>query len=226
METTRYAIKHDIIHTPGGFLVGAGLGSEYSEVTETPDGFRCDCFISKVSTDQQCEHIEAVKDSLDSSVFNQIEPISQARADFYLSQVSAIDQQISQNQESATAQRNQIDEWLAMQTENLERKKGYYTLSLENWMRINDSSTMKLVNGVLKLRQQQPEIEITNEADVLSDYRFVRLIPEKSAIDKSALRKHVLATGEEIPGVSVHLRDLKFSYATHFTNAGGQHGLG
>jgi len=77
----------------------------------------------------------------------------------------------------------------------------------------------------VSLRKQQPEIEILDEEAVLRDERFVRAIPEKFAINKAALRQYVVATGEEIPGISVHLRDAKFSYKINPTMTGATHGL-
>jgi len=224
LTSNQYEIA--IIDTPAGFLVGEGLGSENAEVTETANGFSCDCFFAKASYDGQCDHISAVKDRIKSIKSSELEPISQARADFHLSQVAEIDHLIQQNLDSAVEQQKQIDDWLQSETDKLERKKSYYTQSLENWMRLSDFSTKKLVHGQVKLRKQQPELEITDEAALLVANQFVRLIPEKKTIDKSALRKHVVSTGEEVPGVVVHLRDAKFTYTTNNPMGGMKNGIG
>ena len=92
-------------------------------------------------------------------------------------------------------------------------------------MLTNQLTSKRLVHGSVSLRKQQPEIEILDEEAVLRDERFVRAIPEKFAINKAALRQYVVATGEEIPGISVHLRDAKFSYKINARPTGATHGL-
>lgn len=79
-------------------------------------------------------------------------------------------------------------------------------------MHLKQLSTKQLVNGTLKVRAQQPEIKINDEVAVLQDERFFRMVPEKRVVDKAALRKYVVSTGEEIEGTEVILRPPKFSY--------------
>ena len=83
---------------------------------------------------------------------------------------------------------------------------------------MNEFSTKQLVAGTLKVRSQQPEIRIDDEAKVMMDERFVRVIPENRAVDKAALRKHCTDTGEEIPGIEIIVKPHKFSYKL---NTGG-----
>jgi len=46
----------------------------------------------------------------------------------------------------------------------------------------------------------------------MMDERFVRVIPENRAVDKAALRKYCMDTGEEIPGIEIIVKPHKFSY--------------
>jgi hypothetical protein len=204
--------KYDIIGTPGGFLVGLGIESEYVEVHKNGSGYTCECFSAQIDSEGRCEHIKAVELNYGGQLDHLLSNIDQARADFYLSQIGSLDTSIEQNRESAKIQIKQIQDWLESVVEKDEKKKSYYETSLENWMRSFGFKTKSLVHGVMTLRHQQPEIIIKDESLLLKDKRFVRTIPEKEVIDKSALRKHVVNTGEEVAGISVNLRDDKFSY--------------
>lgn len=138
--------------------------------------------------------------------------LSQADADYYLSKLGELDNTMAANNESANTQIKRIKLWLEMENMKIQDKKDYYILAMDNWMHLMELSTKVLVAGTLKVRAQQPEIVVNDEDAVLKDGRFTRTIPEKQAIDKAALRKHVLDTGEELEGIQVILKQHKFSY--------------
>jgi phage host-nuclease inhibitor protein Gam len=216
MEESALTHNYDIIGTPVGFLVGSGIDSEYVEVQKYGSGYTCECFSAQIDGEGRCEHIEAVELKYRGQVEQFSSNIDQARADFYLGQIGSIDSSIEQNRDSAKIQINQIQDWLESVVEKDEKKKSYYEISLDNWMRSLGFKTKSLAHGVIKLRQQQPEIIIKDESLLLKDKRFVRTIPEKEVIDKSALRKHVINTGEEVAGIRVNQRDAKFTYTTTY----------
>jgi phage host-nuclease inhibitor protein Gam len=224
MQSSLYSIGPTIIRASDSYLV-SGEGGDQVEVHVAPGGLVCDCFYARVLDDGRCQHIQAIEAQYgDGNPCPSDVELTQARADHYLLSIAGIDQTLEQNQISADQQSARISEWLDHEQSKLERQKGYYTLALEAWMQNNDLSSKRLVNGSVALRKQQPEIEITDEAMVLSDSRFVRVIPEKQAVDKTALRKWVLTTGEEIPGVNVRFRELKFSYKTEPMSKEMNHG--
>jgi hypothetical protein len=202
----------DIIESENGFLVGGDYGGTAVEVLRSDSGLQCQCFIAQVSHDD-CEHIAAVRDYLASIPMSEDRPmLSQADADYYLSKLGALDNTITGNIESANTQIDRIKLWLEMENAKIQRKIDYYTLALDNWMHLMELSTKVLAAGTLKVRAQQPEIVVNDEDAVLKDGRFTRTIPEKQAIDKAALRKYVLDTGEELEGIQVILKQHKFSY--------------
>ena len=203
----------EIIESENGFLVSGGYGDNAVEVLRIESGLQCGCFIAQVSHDD-CEHIRAVRDYLASIPMSEDRPMfSQADADYYLSRLGELDNTITGNIESANTQIDRIKLWLEMENAKTQRKKDYYILALDNWMHLMELSTKVLSAGTLKVRAQPPEILINDEDAVLKDGRFTRTIPEKQAVDKAALRKHVLGTGEEIDGISVILnKPHKFSY--------------
>jgi len=212
ITTTMGITSLGIIESEAGFLVGGDYGGNAVEVIRLESGLQCQCFIAQVSHDD-CEHIRAVRDYLASIPMSEDRPtLSQADADYYLSKLGELDNTITGNIESANTQIERIKLWLEIENVKIQRKKDYYILALDNWMHLMDLSTKVLVAGTLKVRTQQPEIIVNDEAAVLTDSRFTRTIPEKQAIDKAALRKHVLDTGEELEGIQVILKQHKFSY--------------
>ncbi len=203
----------EIIESESGFLVGGDYGGNAVEVLRSESGLQCQCFIAQVSHDD-CEHIRAVRDYLALTPMSEDRPtLSQADADYYLSRLGGLDNIITGNIDSANTQIERIKLWLEMENAKIQRKKDYYILALDNWMHLMELSTKVLAAGTLRIRTAQPEIIVNDEDAVLRDGRFTRLIPEKQAIDKAALRKHVLCTGEEIDGINVILnKPHKFSY--------------
>jgi len=205
-------ILPNVIQSDTGYLVDGDYGSNAVDVAVTDTGLECQCFVGQFSNGE-CEHIRIVRDYLANNPILDDKPvITQADADYYLSKVSELDEVLAANTESAAIQIDRIKLWLEVETDKIVRRRDYYLLTLDNYMHLNDFTTKRLVNGTLKVRSQQPEIEITDEERVLSDKRFIRVIPEKRTIDKAALRKYVIATGEELKGTTVRSRPHKFSY--------------
>ena len=201
----------NVVESESGFLVD-DTNTNAVEVLRTESGLHCECFIAQLSS-EECEHIRAVRDYMAKVPMQEDRPtLSQADADYYLSKVAELDDTLTANNESATKQIDRIKLWLEVETDKIQRKKDYYILALDNWMHMNEYSTKRLVAGTLKVRSQQPEIRIDDEAKVMMDERFVRVIPENRAVDKAALRKYCMDTGEEIPGIEIIVKPHKFSY--------------
>ena len=223
MEVMQRAIDLEsllILESDEGFLVGGSFGGDTVEVKRSEAGLTCQCFIAKVSPDGECEHVRAVLEYLAHVPGGDDRPsLSQADADYYLSKLAELDAIQAVNVESANTQIERIKLWLEMENAKIQRKKDYYILALDNWMHMNEFSTKQLVAGTLKVRSQQPEIRIDDEAKVMMDERFVRVIPENRAVDKAALRKYCMDTGDEIPGIEIILKPHKFSYKL---NTGGE----
>ena len=215
METLQNVVDQmlpNVIQSETGFLVDGDYGSNAVDVAVTDTGLECQCFVAQVSNGE-CEHVRIVRDYLASNPIADDKPvITQADADYYLSKVADLDGMHTANTESADKQIDRIKLWLEVETDKIQRKRDYYLLALDNYMHLNEFSTKHLVNGTLKVRTQQPEIKVTDEEKVLTDKRFVRIVPEKCAIDKAALRRYCTQTGEELPGIEIILKPHKFSY--------------
>lgn len=205
-------LSPSIIESEAGFLVSDDSNGGTEEVIRTGSQLQCNCFIAQVS-DGECEHVRAVQDYLADTAEPPERPtMSQAQADVYLSRIAELDKAQSMNEESAEVQIDRIKLWLEQETSKLEKQRSYFMFALETWMQLQNYSTKQLVNGTLRIREQQPQIKIKDEDSILRNERFVRIIPEKRAIDKSALRKYLVSTGEEVEGSEVILRPPKFSY--------------
>lgn len=214
METLEIstALSPTIIEAETGFLVCDDSNGGTEEVSLSDSKLQCECFIAQISGGE-CEHVRAVQDYL-STISGPVEypTMSQAQADGYLARIAELDKSQSMNEGSAQQQIDRIKLWLELESARLDKQRSYYLFALETWMQVQEYSTKQLVNGTLKVRAQQPEIKIKDEDSILRDERFVRIIPEKRTIDKSALRKHLVSTGEEVEGSEVILRSPKFSY--------------
>jgi hypothetical protein len=199
-----------VIGQEGEYLVVDVTTGECVEVHEINSELRCECFIAKVSPDGICSHLTAVEGFLIGA--DEPEAFNQSDADYYLSRISHFDAEIQDNHDSAKIQHQRIDIWLEKETNRLEQKKSYFIKVLEEWMKSIGSSTKNLVNGKLFMRKQPVQIDIVDEGLVINDARFRRIVPEKTAVDKRLLRKHIMATGEEVEGAVVSAPAPKFSY--------------
>ena len=203
-------IEPMVLGLKNSFLVIDANSGEEVEVLSKDELLTCDCFLAQVAPESPCEHIRAVEGYL--SMPDRKMQLSQANADNFLSSVGRIDDELTTDEKSAQDQIDKIQLWLEFRKQQLERRRSFYTFQLQSWMESTGYSTKHLVNGTLKMRNQPFQIEIIDEEVVINDSRFCRVIPEKMAIDKKALRKHITETGEIVEGVEVKSVQPKFSY--------------
>jgi hypothetical protein len=205
-----HGIELMVLRSDDGLLVVDPTSGEENEVQSKEGNHTCDCFLAQVAPESPCEHIKAVEGYL--SIPDRKMQLSQADADIFLSRVAKIDNELDSDEQSAQEQIDKIELWLEYRKEKLEKRRSFYTFQLQSWMESHERSTKQLVNGTLKMRQQPFQIEILDEDLLINDDRFCRVIPEKKAIDRKALRKHITETGEIVDGVEVKSVQPKFSY--------------
>ena len=212
LSISRQSHENDLVvlSSEDGFLVLDQHSGEEFEVQSDNGSHTCQCFLAQVAPESPCEHIRAVEGYL--SMPDRKMQLSQANADIFLSRVGRIDDELATDEQSAQDQIDKIQLWLEFRKQQLERRRSFYTFQLQSWMESHECSTKQLVNGTLKIRKQPFQIEILDEELVITDARFCRVIPEKKAIDKKALRKHITETGEIVDGVEVKSVQPKFSY--------------
>jgi len=199
-----------VLENEAGFLVVDQSTGEAHEVNFIEGQSSCECFLSQVASDHQCEHTRTVERFLERK--SPDHPMSMADADRYLAAVARIEKRIGEIECSADNQKQAIDQWREQEVAKLARKRQFYLLPLEGWIRSKGSSSERLVAGKLLLRKQPKHIEIIDEQAVLNASRFRRVVPERIEIDKRELRKYVNVTGQAPDGVLVVDQDPKFSY--------------
>jgi len=199
-----------VLLRPEGYLVIDPNGGDESEVVMSDNCLKCTCFIAQVSPDGVCSHIQAVEAYL--SKTHESIKLTQADADYYLARVAKIDAELNTNQLSADKQKQRIDGWLTHEQAKLEHRRSFYLTSLESWMNQERLTSKHLVNGSLQIRKQPVQIEVLDEAQILKNPKFQRIVPEKVEIDRRALRDHITQTGEEPDGVQINVVPPKFSY--------------
>jgi hypothetical protein len=217
VHAERPSIKHQtheiellVLSSEDGFLVVDQHSGEEFEVQRREGNNYCSCFFALVAPESPCEHIRAVEGYL--SIPDRKMQLSQAEADIFLSRVARIDDELTTDEQSGQEQIDRIQLWLESRKQQLEKRRSFYTFQLQSWMESNEYSSKQLVNGTLKMRKQPFQIEILDEGLVITEARFCRVIPEKQAVDKKALRKHITETGEIVDGVEVKSVQPKFSY--------------
>ena len=134
----------------------------------------------------------------------------------YLYVVAGLETEIKEIERIAQSQRDAVSQWEETETGKLRRRISWLALGLEGFIRASGRKTVKLPNGVLKLRAQKGVIEIDEEAFFAGnppDY-WIRVIPEKRLPDKKAIRTAIKETGEVPQGVTWdEPGEPKFSYS-------------
>ena len=134
-----------------------------------------------------------------------------AQADFILAKIAEIDMQIVEVRESHQTQLERLNIWRETRTISLPKQIDYYMPFLRAYMERTGSKTEHLSNGELRLRKQQPLIEIIDEQLLLNSGEFVRT-KTTTSIDKAGIRSHIKSTGEVPSGIDFQEQPDKFSY--------------
>jgi len=161
-----------------------------------------------------------------------IPPRAADQADWFLRRLRNTQRRCTELHAIADAEHDTIDTWLGGQLEPLGRQIMWLTDSLAQFHRAvldRDSAakTIDLPHGVLKARVQAPEWTFDAEPFLAwaqaNAPELVRTPDPVPAVDKTAAKKAlVLATnddgatvlsadGEVVPGVTVTLRDVKYT---------------
>lgn len=123
---------------------------------------------------------------------------SPEKADRYLYVIAELESEVRENNRIADQQIAKIQYWLDTENRKRETRILWLAGALENFARQVDKKTISLPNGWLKLRVQQPSLDVDEETFFASNppEELVRIIPEKKAPDKKAIREHIKSTGE------------------------------
>ncbi len=156
-----------------------------------------------------------------------------AQANYFINLSKQCDADIESLKEFVAQERerylNNLQKFEEQQIESINKKKEYYNRALEDFMRreldTTGKKTLKLPNGTLSIKKQQPHYNYVSEEEMLMwmEINCPELVkvtrPEpKISVDKKELKKRaviengaLILDGFEVPGVSVSEVDDAFS---------------
>ena len=156
-----------------------------------------------------------------------------AQANYFINLSKQCDNDIESLKEFVAQERerylNNLQKFEEQQIESINKKKEYYNRALEDFMRreldATGKKTLKLPNGTLSIKKQQPHYNYVSEEEMLlwmetNHPELVKITrPEpKISVDKKELKKRaiidngaLILDGSEVPGVNISEVDDVFS---------------
>ncbi|MBU1064434.1 host-nuclease inhibitor Gam family protein [bacterium] len=101
-----------------------------------------------------------------------------------------------------------LDSWKQRRTGILQRQYDFFSRSLESWLMASNQKTANLPHGILQFRRQPVRVEVLDEETIIRLGEFIRT---KLTVDKAAIKKHYVQTGEIPDGVEIVEQEPKFS---------------
>jgi phage host-nuclease inhibitor protein Gam len=135
-----------------------------------------------------------------------------ALAERHLYQVRLIRRELDGIEAQATAMHERVTAWAKRRRARLERREAWHKGGLMAYMVWCGKKTLEMVNGTLRVVAGRERIEVLDLEAFLAaaPERFVRTLREP---DKTALKAHLRATGELLPGTDVVRGDDHLSCA-------------
>jgi succinyl-CoA synthetase beta subunit len=153
------------------------------------------------------------------------------QADYFINLSKQCDQDIEKIKEYIMEEKlrlmNQLEMFEQKEIESILRKKAYYDRALEDFTRRelenSNKKSIKLPNGTLAIKKQQPHYDYTDEAllawatDFAPELVKTVYTEPKISVDKKELKKRIVIDNEkvylngvEVAGVCVTIKDDKF----------------
>ena len=125
-----------------------------------------------------------------------------ALAERHLYQVRLIRRELDQIAAQAAAMRERVNTWERRRRDRLERREAWHKGGLMAYMVYCGRKTLDMVNGTLRVVTGRERVEVQDLEAFLAaaPEAFVRTVREP---DKMALKRHLRATGELLPGTDV-----------------------
>lgn len=115
-----------------------------------------------------------------------------------------------------------IEGYRQSETARLQKKLGWITFQLEAFARSTGEKSIRLVRGILKLRQGRDRCEISDESafmKVAGRLGLLRSVPAESKPDLTSTLSYIKRTGDVPVGVNYIPGQVRFSYS--LTRNGG-----
>lgn len=153
------------------------------------------------------------------------------QADYFINLSKQCEQDIEKIKEYIAEEKlrlmNQLEMFEQKEIESILRKKAYYDRALEDFTRRelenSNKKSIKLPNGTLAIKKQQPHYDYTDEAllawatDFAPELVKTVYTEPKISVDKKELKKRIVIDNEkvylngiEVDGVYVTIKDDKF----------------
>jgi phage host-nuclease inhibitor protein Gam len=140
----------------------------------------------------------------------------QSGAIWALRKIKLVEQRRQEAKATAMAEADKIMKWYEGLSQKADRDREYFDgllLGYMNKLRQEDPKlkTVKLPDGELKIRKQQPEY--TYDDDQLlawAKVHYPEYVQVKETVYKPDIKSHIKETGEVVPGVTISDRPDKF----------------
>lgn len=136
---------------------------------------------------------------------------SRLQADSLLWQLGQLQAEIEEIDALAAGEIDHIRLWREREGGKLTRRVTALSAPLKAYLKREEMKTLRLPHGELKLRKLPDKIIVDEKAFDYNRDEFVRVVPEQRKADIQAIRKHLKATGELLPGVDLQLGEQRFS---------------
>lgn len=139
------------------------------------------------------------------------------RADTMLKAVAVLDTQMAEANELCDKEIARIEAYRQSELSRLDKKRSWLTFNLESYIRQTGEKTIRLPNGIIKLRKGRDRIAVVSMDEFLKiagKLRLLKTVPESFQPDNQKILDYLKRTGEVPAGVEFIPAETKFSYST------------
>jgi hypothetical protein len=146
------------------------------------------------------------------------------RADTMLKAVAVLDGQMAEVNALCDKEMARIEDYRVAELSRLEKKRSWLTFNLDAYIRAKGEKTLRLPNGVVKLRKGRDRITVVAMDDFLKvagKLGLLKTIPESYQPDNQKMLEYLKRTGAVPDGCEFIPAETKFSYSTTMEETNG-----
>ena len=139
------------------------------------------------------------------------------RADTMLKTVAVLDGQMADVNALCDKEIARIETYRQSELTRLEKKRSWLTFNLDAYIRATGEKTIRLPNGMIKLRKGRDRVAVfalDAFLNVAGKFGLLKTIPESFQPDNQKILDYLKRTGEVPAGVEFIPAETKFSYST------------
>jgi phage host-nuclease inhibitor protein Gam len=141
--------------------------------------------------------------------------MSHLRADQILMALSVLSKKKQEVEKLCEEEIQLIEQYRDTELSKLQKQESWLCFNLENYLRQTGEKTMRLVHGIIKLRNGRDKIEVSDLEQFLPFAKrkgLLKTIPEEQVPDLQAVHAYIKRWGEIPSGIQVITGETKFSY--------------